>query len=94
MEESGLGLWGRLGIALPWWVGAGWDNFVVGGWVEGNSGAGSKYLMLTKRRNNHDVIVITFNVTRTQHIILGFLWYSGVTCDLLWYLFRRTSAPS
>ena len=45
---------------------------------------------------------VAFDVRRTQHIILGFLWYSyGIPVvlkgDLLWYSFRRTSvfsAPS
>ena len=42
-------------------------------------------------------IIIAFDVRRTQHIILGFLWYSSeipvvLKGDLLWYSFRRTSA--
>ena len=43
--------------------------------------------------------LVAFDVRRTQHIILGFLWYSVkirvvLKGDLLWYSFRRTSAFS
>ena len=62
-------------------------------------GAGAGIAHMFKPQVRVWILLIAFDVRRTPHKILGFLWYSvGIPVvlkgDLLWYLFYCTSAFS